>query len=93
VQGLARWHDAAIEADWPELARQWDALSYDTGLLQRQPVRRRSGQQQRSYNTDGVSGLLRIAQVPPPQMALLAIGREAHVGKGASEGFGRFLLA
>lgn len=92
VQGLARWHDAEIEADWPALARRWDGLPYDTGFLQRRRVLRRSGQQQRQYEIEAVTGTLRLTDVPPPLLASLAIGREIHVGKGASEGFGRFLL-
>lgn len=92
AQGMAQWHDAAVAADWPVLARRWDALPYDTAFLRQRRVGRRSGQQRLRYETDAVEGTLRIIEVPSELRALLAIGREVHVGKGASEGYGRFLL-
>lgn len=93
VQGLARWHDAAIAADWPALGVAWGNLAYDIGSLRIERAWRRSGTQARSYEPPTVSGMLCIVDVPPDLWPLLAIGQEAHVGKGASEGFGRFLLA
>jgi hypothetical protein len=93
VQGLAQWHDAAIDADWQELSAVWESLSYDAGFLRRRRVTRHSGRQMRHYQTGAVEGALRIADPPAVLRKLLTIGREVLIGKGASEGFGRFLLA
>lgn len=92
VQGLAQWHDAAIAADWAALGAVWGGLSYDTASLRVERVWRRSGTQARSYEPPAVRGMLRITGVPPELWPLLAIGQQAHIGKGASEGFGRFFL-
>jgi hypothetical protein len=35
VEGLARWQDAAIAADWPALAAAWREASYGLGQLRR----------------------------------------------------------
>jgi hypothetical protein len=93
VQGLALWHDAEVEADWTALGTEWNGLSYDTGFLRRRLVQRHSGRQMRRYAAAVVGGTLIIANPSPVLRALLAIGREVHVGKGATEGFGRFLLS
>ncbi|MGD9617860.1 MAG: CRISPR system precrRNA processing endoribonuclease RAMP protein Cas6 [Alphaproteobacteria bacterium] len=92
IQGLTQWHDAAIETDWAALAAAWGNLAYDTGSLHIEHAWRRSGTQARSYEPPTVRGMLRITDVPLDLWSLLAIGQEAHVGKGAGEGFGRFLL-
>jgi hypothetical protein len=93
IRGLALWHDAEVAADWAALERLRNELSYDTAFLRRRRIRRRSGRQRHYYDTEAVEGMLRIAAPPEPVRAILALGREAHVGKGASEGFGRYLLA
>jgi hypothetical protein len=93
IQGLALWYDAAIDVDWKGLSAAWETLAYDTGFLRHHRVQRRSGRQMRRYETDAIEGVLRLMEIPPMLRALLTIGREIHVGKGASEGFGRFLLA
>jgi hypothetical protein len=93
IEGLARWHDAEIAADWQALAALWEGASYDLGLMQRAGVVRRSGRERRSFTVETVKGTLRIADLPAELWPLLVIGCPIHVGKGASEGFGRFLLA
>jgi hypothetical protein len=93
VEGLARWQDAAIAVDWHELARHWEEMSYDLGALRRGTARRHSGRAGRDFNAAVIAGVLRITEIPPELRALLAIGATAHIGKGASEGFGRYLLA
>jgi|SRR5579862_111121 len=93
VEGLARWHDATIAADWTMLARAWGAMAYDIGLLQRGAVRRRSGRAGRGFAAGVVVGTLRLDDIPGEVWPLLAIGATTHIGKGASEGFGRYLIA
>jgi len=92
LRGLAQWHDASIAADWALLERLRGDLQYDTALLQRRRLRRRSGRQRQVYRAETVEGVLRIADVPRELRAMLAVGRLTHVGKGASEGFGRYLV-
>lgn len=93
VQGLAQWHDAAIAADWTALGAVWGSLAYDTGSLRTERAWRRSGTQARSYEPPTVKGMLCITDVPSDLWPLLAIGQQTHVGKGAGEGFGRFVVA
>lgn len=93
VEGLARWQDVAIDEDWRALAANWAELSYDASSLRRVRIHRRSGRTAREFVMDAVAGTLCIDGVPAPLRALLAIGEQVHIGKGASEGFGRFVLA
>jgi hypothetical protein len=93
VQGLAQWHDAAVETDWVALGATWGNLPYDTSSLCAERIRRHSGRQRHSYQPIAITGILRVMDMPPDLWSLLAIGCETHVGKGAGEGFGRFLLA
>jgi CRISPR-associated endoribonuclease Cas6 len=93
VEGLARWQDAAIAADWPALASAWREASYDLGQLRRAAIVRRSGRERRDFTIGAAEGVLRITELPAELWPLLVIGSETHIGKGASEGFGRYLLA
>jgi hypothetical protein len=92
VEGLARWQDAAIAADWQALAAAWKEATYDIGQLRRGAVVRRSGQERRDFTVAVAEGILRIADLPRELWPLLVLGTETHIGKGASEGFGRYLL-
>jgi hypothetical protein len=59
-------------------------------------ARRSSGARdarRRDFTIGAAEGVLRIAELPPALWPLLVIGSETHIGKGASEGFGRYLLA
>jgi CRISPR-associated endoribonuclease Cas6 len=93
VEGLALWQDAAIDEDWQFLGKAWNALSYDTRDLRRTTAERRSGKAREDFTTETVEGTLRISDMTPELWPLLVLGRSTHVGKGASEGFGRYLLA
>ena len=93
VEGLARWQDAAIAADWRALAGAWREASYDLGQLHRVAIVRRSGRERRDFTIGAAEGVLRIADLPAALWPLLVIGSETQIGKGASEGYGRYLLA
>lgn len=92
IAGLALWHDIAVEEDWPRLAAAWDAVRYDLGFLRRGERARHSGRLGKSFSVETVTGVLRMTDLAPELWPLLALGQETHVGKGASEGFGRFAL-
>ena len=65
VEGLARWQDTAIVADWPVLAEAWREASYDLGQLRRSAIVRRSGRERRDFTIGAAEGVLRIAELPP----------------------------
>ena len=93
IEGLARWHDVGIDEDWEQLGIAWNAACYDVRQMQHRPVTRRSGRGQAYFTAPTVQGKLWISEFAPELWPLLAIGAETHVGKGATEGFGRFELA
>jgi hypothetical protein len=92
IEGLARWQDAVLEADWLMLAEDWNACAYDCRDLRAATVARRSGRSGRDFAMPAVCGALTIAEVPAALWPFLVIGQHTHVGKGAAEGFGRFSL-
>ena len=92
VEGMARWQDVAIEADWRTLAVAWEGMSYDVSGLRRARVARRSGRGSRTFAMEAIVGTLGVDGLTQELCALLAIGQQVHIGKGASEGFGRFVL-
>jgi hypothetical protein len=92
ARGLALWHDADLDENWPQLAEAWRAASYDLRLLRHARVGRHSGRTHRDFDMDAVTGTVLMDDVVPEVWPLLVIGQETHVGKGASEGFGRYRL-
>jgi|HubBroStandDraft_1064217.scaffolds.fasta_scaffold00196_11 hypothetical protein len=92
IEGLAAWQDAALDEDWQALSRVSQSLSYDATMLRRRSRDRHSGRARRHFTVDAIDGSLQIADLPPPLWVLLLIGSITHVGKGATEGFGRFQL-
>jgi hypothetical protein len=92
IEGLALWHDVAVAADWASLARQWNEVAYDVRSLRAGNAHRHSGGSQAHFDVPTVSGTLFVADLTPDLWTLLALGAETHVGKGAVEGFGRYLL-
>jgi len=89
VEALAPWQDAAVAEDWRDLAALWLELEWDVSGLRGGAADRRSGRAGREFRVPVVTGWLGLARVPPPLCALLGLGSETHVGKGATEGFGR----
>lgn len=90
IEGMARWQDAALQVDWQALGQVWLALDYDTASLVAGRMPRRSGQAARRFAVETVEGALLVADLPASLAPLLRIGTVIHVGKGASEGYGRF---
>lgn len=93
IEGLAFWHDAALVEDSQCLEARSTAVSYDVRLLQLDHAARRSGRTQQNFVVPTVSGTLWMDNLSPELWSLLVIGAETHVGKGATEGFGRYILA
>lgn len=92
VSGLARWQDAAVDADFRALKEQAAALRVQ--VLEQPPARwrrisRRQGQWIPMAGRQPV-GLIegRLADLMP----LLAIGETCHAGSHASLGLGRYAL-
>lgn len=92
IEGLAAWQDCALDEDWQRLAAEWQALTYDVSLLRRSRSDRHSGRSGARFMVETVAGSLQIADVPSSLRVLLVLGSMTHVGKGATEGFGRFRL-
>jgi len=93
VAGLALWHDAVPAEDWREQASHWDRVRYDVSGLRAEHTGRRSERARRDYHAATVvTGEVLLSDLPRQLGPLLALGQIAHVGKGASEGFGRFQL-
>ncbi len=93
VEGLARWQDTAIADDWAHLARLWSNLDYDTRGLARKRMNRHSGRGQQGFTVTALSGRLTLRAVPAALLPVLVIGAETAIGKGATEGFGRYRLS
>ncbi len=92
IEGLALWHDAELDADWQHLGACWNSVEYDVGFLQGDHAARRSGRVQRSFVVPTVRGTLAMDGLTAELWSLLTIGTETHVGKGATEGFGRYII-
>jgi hypothetical protein len=92
IEGLALWHDVQIDEDWRDLGVCWNDIEYDVRGLRIDRARRRSGGTQTTFHVPTVSGVLWIYDLTSELWSLLALGAETHVGKGATEGFGRYAL-
>lgn len=92
VEGLARWQDTAIADDWDHLAHLWYDVDYDTRGLAHERMNRHSGRGQQGFTVPTISGRLTLRAVPAVLIPLLIIGAETAIGKGATEGFGRYRL-
>lgn len=92
LRGLASWHDAALDEDWASVAAGWRDARFDIGGLDLARTPRRSGRGGQRYEAEAVTGRLGIEGLDALTGLLLAMGETAHVGKGASEGFGRYRL-
>lgn len=92
VSSLARWQDAAVDADWRQLkdaAGQIEAtvLSNDDATWQRH-----SSRQQRWIPMHGDRPTLLLQGELQPFLPWLAIGAAVHVGSHAALGMGRYHL-
>ncbi|MCF6344389.1 MAG: hypothetical protein L3J15_06945 [Devosiaceae bacterium] len=90
IDGLARWQDAKLEADWFALSEQWKGLKYWSEELTSDYTKRWSHRQNANLVNDAVSGKLMIAGNLAPILPLLIIGQNCHAGRGAVTGQGRY---
>jgi hypothetical protein len=75
---MARWMGVALEADWPTLGGIWNGLDYDAA--------------RQSYRQSLVEGELEIMGGLDAIWPLLVAGESCHVGRGATQGLGRYRL-
>jgi hypothetical protein len=92
VTSLARWQDAAIEADWRALKQQASGLEVACLATVEEAWSRRSSRQQRRIPMQGDRPVLRLKGDLAPFLPWLAIGETTHVGSHAALGMGRYRL-
>jgi hypothetical protein len=92
IDGLARWNDSLIDADWPLLSGIWTNLEYHIGDLRRVHGERGSRRQNRLIPVDAISGRLILEGELAPLLSLIVLGQTCHVGRGAVSGMGRFRI-
>lgn len=92
VSGMARWHDATLEADWSDLATRWRRLREDRSGLRPERWRRASARQGgRQVPMEGDTGTLQLEGLDPVLALLLAAGATTAIGSHAALGLGRYL--
>ncbi|MFD2233153.1 CRISPR system precrRNA processing endoribonuclease RAMP protein Cas6 [Phaeospirillum tilakii] len=93
VQGLARWHDAALTADWPDLIRQGRTLPrHDIARTAPLLWQRGSTRQDRAFRVGGGRGQWLVDTPSPDLMALLLLGQTTGAGGRTTLGLGRFRI-
>ena len=90
IDGLARWQEARIDADWAQAAKRWSGLEYDARGLRYLTGSRGSRRQNREIPVSAVAGTLSVHGDLAEILPLLLIGQTSHVGRGAVSGYGRF---
>lgn len=94
ISGLARWHDAILDADWAGLAQRWRRLSEDrSGLSRRGWARVSSRQGQRLVPMQGDHGTLLLDGLDAELALLVAIGATTGLGSHTALGLGRYVPA
>ncbi|MEL6967532.1 MAG: CRISPR system precrRNA processing endoribonuclease RAMP protein Cas6 [Pseudomonadota bacterium] len=95
IEGLARWQDMALQADWGALRQAAEALTFDTDGLEQDTVHRGSRRQETAFENPSVFGDLVFTG---PAVAVGAVwpfvvlGEITHAGRGATAGLGRYSL-
>ncbi|HRY26958.1 MAG: hypothetical protein R3D28_23630 [Geminicoccaceae bacterium] len=92
VSGLARWQDAGIQADWPELRARAATLEMTCLANDSERWQRRSFRQDRRIPMQGDRPVVRLASDLAPFLPWLALGAVTHVGSHAALGMGRYRL-
>lgn len=92
IAALAPWHGVALVDEGGRLRSEIDRLSSDVTRLRTLSAPRRSGRAGQRFKVPTLVGILGIFDPPLGLGPLLAIGQRTHVGKGAVEGFGRFVV-
>ena len=91
IDGLARWQDARIDADWSALSHHWRGLDYWTQELAPDSTARWSQRQRSNLVNAALSGRMTISGDLAPVWPLIQIGQLCHVGRGAVTGQGRYV--
>lgn len=90
---MVHWMGVAIDADWTSLGAFWNGLDYDATRLSRaDALQRHSGRTRQSYRQSLVEGELEIAGGLEAIWPLLLAGESCHVGRGVTQGLGRYRL-
>ena len=92
VTSLARWQDAAVDADWRALKQRASGLEVACLATVEEAWTRRSSRQQRRIPMQGDRPVLRLEGDLAPFLPWLAIGATTHVGSHAALGMGRYRL-
>ena len=92
MSGLARWQDAGIQADWPELRARAATLEMTCLANDSERWQRRSFRQDRRIPMQGDRPVVRLASDLAPFLPWLALGAVTHVGSHAALGMGRYRL-
>lgn len=90
LSGLARWHDAELEADWRAQEAVWRGLDYDLTRLRQDAVDRAS--RGRAFRQESVVGEIGISGDLAALWPMLEIASLCGAGRGAAHGLGRFAL-
>lgn len=91
ASGLARWHDATLEADWTGLAARWRRLTEDRSAMRAERWRRSSARQGgRDVPMVGDSGALQLGRLDPELALLVAAGATTAMGSHTALGLGRY---
>ncbi len=94
VSGMARWHDAELEADWGALAARWRRLREDRSALRDERWMRASARQDgRRVPMRGDVGTLQLDGLDPELALLVAAGATTAMGSHTALGLGRYLPA
>jgi hypothetical protein len=93
VDLMARWMGVEVLADWPALAALWHELDYDVRQLYRpRPLNRLSGRGKQAFDQPLAHGALLITGPLAPLWPILLLGQSTHLGRGATNGLGRYRL-
>ena len=92
VDGMARWMDCRVDADWETMAAAWSQLEFDASDLVADRARRGSARQRREMENPVFRGCVAIAGELAPVWPLLLLAQTTHIGRGAVSGYGRFQL-
>lgn len=89
---LARWMDMDAEAMVETIAVQARSIDFDVSDLATHGVRRRSGRAAQAFEQPMHRGSIGLAGLLETAWPLLVLAEQAHLGRGATSGFGRIRL-
>lgn len=92
LQGLARWHDAALPQLHADAVEHWEMAADASAMDAPKMQAARSGLQRKTFFADSMRGALRLCGNLAPFWPMLQMGERCCVGRGAVRGMGRFVL-